>query len=101
MAGGVELARQLLAALGDPRQWAHRIAHRRRLDEAFQVAEQRLSVAVTVWRPPPARRTRPSSSAGPSRSFRPRMIRDRASPVISATAATPLHPAARACVAAL
>src|SRR3984893_18513907 len=41
MAGGVELARQLLPALGDPRQWAHRIAHRRRLDKARQVAEQR------------------------------------------------------------
>jgi hypothetical protein len=38
--GGVELARQLLPALGDPRPWAHRIAHRRRLDEAFHVAEQ-------------------------------------------------------------
>src|ERR1700674_1031637 len=59
-----------------------------------------LSVAVTVGRPPPARRTRPGSSAGPSRSFRPRMIRDRASPVIAATPATPPHPAARASLAA-
>src|ERR1700675_2759145 len=59
-----------------------------------------LSVAVTVGRPPPARRTRPGSSAGPSRSFRPRMIRDRASPVIAATPATPHHPAARAALAA-
>src|ERR1700689_3545146 len=25
----------------DPRQWAHRVAHRRRLDKALQVAEQR------------------------------------------------------------
>ena len=41
MAGGVELARQLLPALGHPRQWAHRVAHRRRLDKALQVAEQR------------------------------------------------------------
>src|SRR3984893_6908183 len=41
VAGGVERARQLLPALGDPRQWAHRIAHRCRLDKALQLAEQR------------------------------------------------------------
>src|SRR4051812_33951600 len=40
MAAGVEFARQLLPALGDPCQWAHRITHRRRLDKALQVPEQ-------------------------------------------------------------
>ena len=33
--------RQLVVALGDPSQRSHRIAHRRRLEQSFQVRQQR------------------------------------------------------------
>jgi hypothetical protein len=50
------------------------------------------SFAQSARRPPPARRTRPFGSACPSRSFLPRLIVERASPVISETTARPPRP---------
>src|SRR5271157_5934767 len=51
-------------------------------------------------RPPPLRRTRPFGSGAASRSFRPRPMVERARPVISETASSPPHPAARTSPAA-
>src|SRR5271167_3814466 len=42
MAAGVEFSCQLLPALGNPHQGAHRIAHRRRLDKPPQIGDQRV-----------------------------------------------------------
>ena len=38
---GAKRRRQLVVALGDPSQRSHRIAHRRRLEQSFQVHQQR------------------------------------------------------------
>src|SRR5271165_6355030 len=51
-------------------------------------------------RPPPLRRTRPFGSGAASRSFTPRPMVERARPVISETASSPPHPAARTSPAA-
>ena len=59
-----------------------------------------VSLLDSSRRPPPLRRSRPSSSGAASRSFSPRQMVERASPVIIETAATPPHPAARASSAA-
>jgi len=58
------------------------------------------SFSQTPRRPPPARRTRPFGSGGASRSFLPRLIVERASPVISETVARPPRPAVRTSAAA-
>src|SRR6516162_1008374 len=58
------------------------------------------SVSQSARRPPPARRTRPSSSGCVSRSSSPRLIVERASPVIFETIARPPRPAVRASAAA-
>ena len=58
------------------------------------------SRSVSGRGPPPSRRTRPCGSGGASRSFSPRPIVERASPVIAETAASPPRPAARASLAA-
>ena len=68
----------------------------RRLRSSSSVA----SVSVSDRGPPPSRRTRPSASGGPSRSFSPRPMVLRASPVTLDTDARPPHPAARASLAA-
>ncbi len=51
-------------------------------------------------RPPPLRRSRPFGSGAASRSFSPRPMVERASPVIAETASRPPHPAARTSPAA-
>ena len=51
-------------------------------------------------RPPPLRRTRPYGSGAASRSFSPRPMVERASPVIWETASKPPRPAARTSLAA-
>jgi len=51
-------------------------------------------------RPPPLRRSRPFGRGAASRSFSPRPMVERASPVISETASRPPHPAARTSPAA-
>jgi hypothetical protein len=51
-------------------------------------------------RPPPLRRTRPFGRGAASRSFSPRPMVERASPVISETASRPPHPVARTSPAA-
>ena len=58
------------------------------------------SASDTDRRPPPARRTRPFASGSPSRSSSPRLIVERASPVIFETSARPPRPALRASTAA-
>ena len=50
--------------------------------------------------PPPSRRTRPRTSGGASRSFKPRSMVLRANPVMRETAARPPRPAARTSLAA-
>src|SRR3954462_4062661 len=49
MADRAQRRRQLLVALRDPPQRAHRIAHRRRLEHALQVAEQRCVLGRGRW----------------------------------------------------
>src|SRR5208337_3712401 len=68
----------------------------RRLRSSSSVA----SVSVNDRGPPPSRRTWPGASGGASRSFSPRPMVLRASPVTLDTAARPPHPAARASLAA-
>src|SRR6516225_6446074 len=58
------------------------------------------SLAATRLRPPPLRRTFPSGSGSPSRSSSPRLIVERASPVILATVLSPPRPAVRTSAAA-
>src|SRR2546423_1896822 len=53
------------------------------------------SFSATALRPPPARRTCPLGSGAASRSSSPRLIVERASPVILETTASPPHPAVR------
>ena len=100
MAHPREGACQLVEALRHPQKWANRIAQRRRLDETLQVLKQR--------RVPPAERSWAAAltanlsglRGGASRSFSPRSMVLRASPVISDTATRPPHPAARTSLAA-
>src|SRR5271165_3008740 len=68
----------------------------RRLRSSSSVA----SVSVNDRGPPPSRRTWPAGSGGASRSFSPRPMVLRASPVMLDTDARPPHPAARASLAA-
>ena len=63
-------------------------------------ASRLASRSVSGRGPPPSRRTRPPRGGGASRSFSPRPIVERASPVICETAASPPRPAARASLAA-
>ena len=58
------------------------------------------SFSQTERRPPPARRTRPFGSGCASRSCLPRLIVERASPVIFETIARPPRPAVRTSAAA-
>src|SRR5262249_9158065 len=58
------------------------------------------SLAATRLRPPPLRRTFPSGSGSQSRSSSPRLIVERASPVILATVLSPPRPAVRTSAAA-
>jgi len=58
------------------------------------------SASDTDRRPPPARRTRPFASGSPSRSSSPRLIVERARPLIFETSARPPRPALRASAAA-
>src|SRR5262245_19811616 len=58
------------------------------------------SFSATALRPPPARRTRPFASGAASRSSSPRLIVERASPVILDTTASPPQPALRTSPAA-
>ena len=57
-------------------------------------------ISLTALRPPPARRTCPFASGSAPRSSSPRLIVERASPVISATIARPPQPAVRTSAAA-
>ena len=100
MAHVAQRRRQLVHALRHPQQRPHRIAPRRRLDEALEVGKQawialghRLAAATLA--PHPA-----SASGGASRSSWPRSIVERASPVIRDTTASPPQPAARTSLAA-
>src|SRR5918994_6238286 len=77
---------ELLMALGDPAQRPHRIAQRDRFDELTQILQQVGSLALSGCRLPPSRRTRPLGSGAWSRSFTPRPIVPRDSPVARATA---------------
>ena len=90
---------QLVHTLRHPDQRPHRIAERHRLDQLFEGGDKP-SVSATERRPPPLRRTCPLGSGSPSRSSSPRLMVERASPVILETAASPPHPAARASAAA-
>ena len=93
--------RQLVVALGDPSQRSHRIAHRRRLEQSFQVRQQRRILIANRGLPPPLRRTFRPSEPGSRKSFRPRPIVLRASFVTREAAAIPPYPAAFASAAAL
>src|SRR5882672_8933236 len=90
----------LVVAFRHPQQRAHRIAERGRLDDASQILDQR---RVPARQMPPAATLaahRPFGRSAVSRSFCPRPMVERASPVISETASRPPHPAARTSPAA-
>ena len=99
MAHGDKRRRQLVETLRHPQQRPDRVASvagsTRRLRSSSSVA----SVSVKGRGPPPLRRTCPASG-GASRSFSPRSMVLRASPVMFETAARPPHPPARASLAA-
>ncbi len=77
----------LRQALGHPNQRTHRIAERRRLDQTPQSLSD-LGFLVAD-RPPPSRRMRPAGNGAPSKSSSPRLIVERASPVILETSRQP------------
>ena len=91
----VPLLRQLLhkiaQAAGRPQQRPHRIAPRRRLDQALQIGFSSVgSCSVLRLRPAPGLRTRPSGAHRPERmSSIPRLIVERARPLIRDIALTP------------
>ena len=93
--------RQLRQAFAGPAQRRHRIAALTRIDQRQQVGQEVASFFTSGWRPPPRRRTRPTSSVSAlANSFRPRPIVLAAMPVAADTAAMPPYPAARASLAA-
>src|SRR5271167_1992420 len=96
-----ERRRQLVVALGDPSQRSHRIAHRRRLEQSFQVRQQRRILRRQPRAAPTLASHLSPERAGSRKSFRPRPIVLRASFVTREAAAIPPYPAAFASAAAL
>src|SRR6516165_7195787 len=90
---------KLLAALRHPQQGPRRRAKRGRSTSRRRSSSRVSSVSVSGRRPPPFWRTCPVGSAGASSSLSPCPMVESASPVISATAALPPQPAARASAA--
>src|SRR6202023_3842800 len=99
--------RQTAHALAGPPQRRFRIPAGRRLDQGFEIGEQRRIprlregrlLEIVGLRPAPGRRTR-SDGSSCANSFRPRPIVLGAMPVAIATAAMPPYPAANASAAA-
>ena len=92
--------RELRMALGHPQQRPHRVAERRGFEQAPQVFQERRIGLRERGRPPPERRTFDGAGSSASKSFRPRLIVLRATPVARATTLTPPYPAERASAAA-
>ncbi len=91
---------ELLHAFRDPDQRPHRIAQRRALDQPLERADEPRVVLVGRATPAPGPANRPRGSAAASRTAFPRLIVERASPVILDTDARPPQPAARTSPAA-
>jgi hypothetical protein len=89
MAHPAQRGGELVVALRHPQQRTHRIAERRRFDNAPQIADQRRVLAHQSWTAPARPTMRLLWNGVASNCFKPRTSVERAYPVTLATASRP------------